>query len=156
MDKKALNRNIRVIKARISGIAELIKSNKKTASAIGAAVLVIVVVFAIACSSCSAAKKNKNEEPSSEPPSPTVSEPVTFEPETSAVPGQGKYKVTLENTDTLNLRLIPSSTSSDTKIIATIPNSTELNVQFVYNGWGFVEYGDYSGWVSMEFLTPIQ
>ncbi len=156
MDKKALNRSLRVVKARISGVAELIKSNKKTASVIGAAVLIVVVVFIIACSSCSAAKKNKNEEPSSEPPSLTVSEPITIEPETSAVPGQGKYKVTLENTDTLNLRLIPSSTSSDTKIIATIPNGTELNVQFVYNGWGFVEYGDYSGWVSMEFLTPIQ
>lgn len=157
MDKKALNRSLRVIKARLAGLIELIKANKRMALIIGSAVLVVVIIFAAACSSCSASKKNKNAEPStSEPPAAVIQEPVTSEPETSAVPGQGKYKVTLENTDTLNLRLIPSSTSSDTKIIATIPNSTELNVQFVYNGWGFVEYGDYSGWVSMEFLTPIQ
>ncbi len=157
MDKKALNRSLRVIRARLAGFIELIKTNKKAASAIGAAVLIVIVVFAIACSSCSAARKNKKTEPSTNEPSQSVvQEPVTSEPPTSAAEGQGKYKVTLENTDTLNLRLIPSSTSSDTKIIATIPNSTELNVQFVYNGWGFVEYGDYSGWVSMEFLTPIK
>ena len=154
MDKKAVNRALKVLKARFADFIALIKDNKKLASIIAAAVLIVAAVMGIVCASCSASKKKAEDTTNDNPPVVATTDDRADHIAEPAANGQGKYKVTLDSSDTLNLRLIPSSTSADTKIVTTIPNGTELNVQFVYNGWGFVEYGDYSGWVSMQFLTP--
>lgn len=154
MDKKAIDRGLKVIKARFADFIELIKNNKRLAAIIAASVLVIAAVMGIICASCSSSKK-KEEASTNEPQSVPVA--VTTEDKNAAPKseGQGKYKVTLDNAVSLNLRLVPSATSSDTKVIATIPKNTELEVMFVYNNWGFVEYDGLSGWVSMEYLTQI-
>lgn len=154
MDKKAVDRSLKVIKARFADFIELIKNNKRFAAIIAAAVLVVAAVMGIICASCSASKKN--EEPSTNEPNSVAAVVTTAAQDTTPkANGQGKYKVTLDNSVSLNLRLVPSATSSDTKVIATIPKNTELDVMFVYNNWGFVEYDGFSGWVSMEYLTPI-
>ncbi len=52
--------------------------------------------------------------------------------------------------DPLNLR---SSPSEDAKIITTIPKGTTVTVIDYYTDWCYIEWGDYKGYASTEYLV---
>ena len=66
----------------------------------------------------------------------------------SATSVNGLYYVNTRS-GTLNLRKQPSSSSS---VLTEIPRQTVVTVQYVYDGWAFLEYRGYSGWASMQYL----
>ena len=49
----------------------------------------------------------------------------------------------------LNMRGGPSA---DYPIVGTIPNGKSVTVNYIYNHWGFVNYGGTEGWCFMEYL----
>ena len=52
----------------------------------------------------------------------------------------------------LNLRSGPSESFG---LVVKIPNGTRLNPYYKYNGWCFITYKSYSGWVSMKYIKDV-
>ena len=61
-----------------------------------------------------------------------------------------KYVVKTQDGDPLNMR---SGAGTNFNIITRIPNGTELIITEEENGWGFTLWGNYQGWVSLNYLN---
>ncbi len=75
----------------------------------------------------------------------TTSSPISNEP---AVP-QGYYAVKTSGS-VLNMR---AEATSESEVIAKIPNGTILHVTKSVPGWSYAKYNSFSGWVSSSFLV---
>ena len=62
------------------------------------------------------------------------------------------YKVTTQN-DPLNMRIAPDPSA---EIITAIPRGTIVKVLQTCDGWGKVQYGSFTGYCIMEWLTLVQ
>ncbi len=64
----------------------------------------------------------------------------------------GKYRIKTAGS-VLNMRENSYNTAS---IVAKIPNGTVLNVTKSVPGWAYAKYNSFSGWVSADFLVPVE
>lgn len=106
---------------------------KKLICLLSAAVL-IVTTF----SACSG--KEEKETTTSAPE--TTTEQVTVAP--------NSYIVTTADGDPLNMR---AGAGAEFNVVTTVPSGTMLIISEEKDGWGFTLYGNYSGWVSMNYLV---
>ena len=60
----------------------------------------------------------------------------------------GKYTIGT-NDDPLGIRVKPHS---DAQRNGEVPKGQEVEVLTVCGDWGYVEYGEYSGWLSFQYL----
>ncbi len=66
----------------------------------------------------------------------------------------GSYKVTLGSAGpTLNIR---DKGSMFGNILGIIADGEQVNVDKVENGWGHIKYNGIDGWVSMNYLSPVE
>lgn len=72
----------------------------------------------------------------------TTTEAVTVSPNT--------YVVKTNDGDPLNMR---AGAGSEFNVITTIPSGTRLIISEQKDSWGFTLFGNYSGWVSMNYLV---
>ncbi len=74
----------------------------------------------------------------------TTTETVTVSPNT--------YVVKTNDGDPLNMR---AGAGSDFNVVTTVPSGTRLIISEQKDSWGFTLYGNYSGWVSMNYLVKL-
>lgn len=60
----------------------------------------------------------------------------------------GKYTIATEN-DPLGIRVKPEA---DAQRNGEVPKGEQIDVLTVCDEWGYVEYGEYSGWLSFQYL----
>ncbi len=94
----------------------------------------------IILSTFSACGGNEEEETTTVPE--TTTEQVTVSP--------NSYMVRTNDGDPLNMR---AGAGSEFNVVTTVPSGTLLIISEEKDGWGFTLYGNYSGWVSMNYLV---
>ena len=109
---------------------------KKFICLLSAAVIII--------STLSACGSKKEEETTSTTETTTV-ETVTVSP--------NAYVVKTNDGDPLNMR---AGAGSQYNVVTTVPNGTRLIISQQDNGWGYTLFGNYSGWVSMNYLVKYE
>lgn len=68
--------------------------------------------------------------------------------------GNRHWKVeTLSKAQAINLRKEPAE---DAELYCKVPEDQELEIKEFRDGWGQVDYGGYSGWVMLHYLTPVE
>lgn len=72
----------------------------------------------------------------------TTTEQVTVSP--------NSYMVRTNDGDPLNMR---AGAGADFNVVTTVPSGTLLIISEEKDGWGFTLYGNFSGWVSMNYLV---
>ncbi len=72
----------------------------------------------------------------------TTTEKVTVSPNT--------YVVKTNDGDPLNMR---AGAGSEFNVVTTVPSGTRLIISEQKDSWGFTLFGNYSGWVSMDYLV---
>ncbi len=100
------------------------------------AVIIVISTFS-ACGS-------KKEEETTTAETTTV-ETVTVSPNT--------YVVKTNDGDPLNMR---AGAGSQYNVVTTVPNGTRVIITQQDNGWGYTLFGNYSGWVSMNYLVKFE
>ena len=80
----------------------------------------------------------------------TTSAPETTTEEVTVSPNA--YVVKTNDGDPLNMR---SGAGSDYSVVTTVPNGTRLIISEQKDGWGFTLFGNYSGWVSMNYIVKL-
>ncbi len=95
----------------------------------------------IILSTFSACGGNEEEETTTSVPE-TTTEQVTVSP--------NSYMVRTNDGDPLNMR---AGAGSEFNVVTTVPSGTLLIISEEKDGWGFTLYGNYSGWVSMNYLV---
>lgn len=78
----------------------------------------------------------------------TTSAPETTTEEVTVSPNS--YIVRTNDGDPLNMR---AGAGSDFNVVTTVPSGTILIISEEKDGWGFTLFGNYSGWVSMNYLV---
>ncbi len=91
----------------------------------------------------SACGGNEEEETTTAAPE-TTTEIVTVSP--------NAYVVKTNDGDPLNMR---AGAGSDFGVVTTVPSGTRLIISEQKDGWGYTLFGNYSGWVSMDFLVKL-
>lgn len=84
----------------------------------------------------------KEEEETTTKAAETTTETVTV--------SQNAYSVKTSDGDPLNMR---AGAGADFNVVTTVPNGTQLIISEQKDGWGCTLYGNYSGWVSMNYLV---
>ncbi len=84
----------------------------------------------------------KEEEETTTKAAETTTETVTV--------SQNAYSVKTSDGDPLNMR---AGAGADFNVVTTVPNGTQLIISEQKDGWGYTLYGNYSGWVSMNYLV---
>ncbi len=74
----------------------------------------------------------------------TTTETVTVSP--------NAYVVKTNDGDPLNMR---AGAGSDFNVVTTVPSGTRLIISEQKDGWGYTLFGNYSGWVSMNYLVKL-
>lgn len=81
----------------------------------------------------------------------TTAVPETTTEQVTASPNS--YMVRTNDGDPLNMR---AGAGSEFNVVTTVPSGTLLIISEEKDGWGFTLYGNYSGWVSMNYLVKNQ
>ncbi len=105
--------------------------------------LLSAAVIILSCTSgCGKKDANEAEETTSETISETTTETVTSNYKTYYVKTNDGYGI--------NLR---SGPGTDSAVVTSVPEGTMLTVTEEKEGWGKTVFGNYSGWVSMNYLV---
>ncbi len=68
--------------------------------------------------------------------------------------GNRHWKVeTLSKAQAINLRKEPDG---DAGLYCKVPENQELEIKEFQKGWGLVDYEDYTGWVMLHYLIPVE
>lgn len=104
-------------------------------------IICLLTAITLALASLTACGGKKEEETTTKAAE-TTTETVTV--------SQNAYSVKTTDGDPLNMR---AGAGSDFNVVTTVPNGTQLIISEQKDGWGYTLYGNYSGWVSMNYLV---
>ena len=111
----------------------------------------IALILIISVAALTACGESKQEETT---PETTTAAPEIELPEGIVEPDEwladAKSVVVSADGDILTLRQGPDSTYD---AIDGIPDGSEISIEAEQDGWGFTNYSDQYGWVSMDFVT---
>lgn len=106
--------------------------------------LICLLSAAVIMLSTFSACGGKEEEETTTSATETTTEEVTVSP--------NAYIVKTNDDDDLNMR---AGAGSEFNIVTTVPSGTRLIISEEKDGWGFTLFGNYSGWVSMDYLVKL-
>ena len=104
--------------------------------------LLSAAVIILATFSACGGNKEEAETTTSAPE--TTTEQVTVSP--------SAYFVKTNDGDPLNMR---AGAGSEFNVVTTVPNGTRLIITEQKDSWGYTLFGNYSGWVSMNYLSKV-
>ena len=64
----------------------------------------------------------------------------------------GSYNKRVKTTTGLNVR---AGRGSRYKILGTLPKGKEVEILYILNGWGSIDYGKNVGYISLEYVVPV-
>lgn len=105
--------------------------------------LCLLSAVIIMLTSFSACGGSDEEETTTSAPE-TTTEVVTVSP--------NAYVVKTNDGDPLNMR---AGAGSDFGVVTTVPSGTRLIISEQKDGWGYTLFGNYSGWVSMDYVVKL-